>query len=554
MNLHYHVLALVGLACLAACGEDTSTAPSETTDMLLPSIDVALDDDMDRPEPDIGNQFVDSCEATWLIEATSLVLECGDNRLVFNPEVRINGNWMEPSTCTSADDTDMSCRVEGFGELTLAREGSIWRMLFQADNTLIFDGFRFRGMGRLDGIESWLSNGFQSWSQSGLIQIGPRFTDVATNTALSAQGDLEVVRGGKELSWWLSYAVGPTNLIAGGLTARNFKTWIQLNQEDNRFYCTITSGQTDDNISLEIGETIASEALWISLNPDLNEGLNDYASALPSRVPRRAVAETGWNSWYELWDDITATDIIENARLVPGILDAITFEEQRPYRIVVDDGWQIGWGEWRANDGFQGGVQQIATQLQTENFKPGIWIAPLLVSEGADIVSEHPEWFLPEAAFTHLAHGKMRILDVTHPEAAAKLRNDIQHLVTAGFGLLKIDFLFAGTYTSPRYEAMPAMRAYERAVSIIRDAAGPETILLAVGAPPSLALTKLTAGDSVQILPCSSLMPRGTSCKVQRVHPRLDGPSACIRSATVILRCCAHSPVKKSKRPRGLPH
>ena len=66
---------------------------------------------------------------------------------------------------------------------------------------------------------------------------------------------------------------------------------------------------------------------------------------------------------------------------------------------------------------------------------------------------EHPEWFLPEASFTHLAHGKMRILDVT-PDAADKLRTDIQHLVSSGFDLLKIDFLFAGTYTSPRHEPM----------------------------------------------------------------------------------------------------
>ena len=46
-----------------------------------------------------------------------------------------------------------------------------------------------------------------------------------------------------------------------------------------------------------------------------------------------------------------------------------------------------------------------------------------------------------------------------------------------------VDFLFAGTFTGGRSEAVTAMEAYGRALALIREAAGEETILLAVGAP-----------------------------------------------------------------------
>ena len=128
------------------------------------------------------------------MSGTTFELRCGEVYVAFAPEVLINDNWSSPSSCESATDGTLNCSVNGLGTLTLSRNGALWQTRFTADAPLTFDGFRLRGIGQMPGIESWLSNGFQSWSQSGLIEIGARFSDVATTTALSAQGDLEVVQ------------------------------------------------------------------------------------------------------------------------------------------------------------------------------------------------------------------------------------------------------------------------------------------------------------------------------------------------------------------------
>jgi hypothetical protein len=86
--------------------------------------------------------------------------------------------------------------------------------------------------------------------------------------------------------------------------------------------------------------------------------------------------------------------------------------------------------------------------------------------------------------YRHLTNGRMRILDVTHPDAAAHLGAAIQRIVSWGLDFLKIDFLFAGAFESPRHEAVTGLQAYRRALALIREAAGEDVTLLAVGAPP----------------------------------------------------------------------
>ena len=78
----------------------------------------------------------------------------------------------------------------------------------------------------------------------------------------------------------------------------------------------------------------------------------------------------------------------------------------------------------------------------------------------------------------------MKILDVTHPEAADIFKSSIRDVVNAGFSLIRLDFLFAGTYGSRRFTPMTAMQAYRLGLTMIRDIAGEEVTLVAVGAPP----------------------------------------------------------------------
>jgi hypothetical protein len=114
----------------------------------------------------------------------------------------------------------------------------------------------------------------------------------------------------------------------------------------------------------------------------------------------------------------------------------------------------------------------------------GVWLAPLLVEDDHPIATDNPEWFVQDVGWAHADDGPMRILDPTHPGGAAHLQSVISRIVSWGYTMLKIDFLFTGTFEGRRHEPVTGMEAYARALELIREAAGEDTILLAVGAPP----------------------------------------------------------------------
>ena len=95
------------------------------------------------------------------------------------------------------------------------------------------------------------------------------------------------------------------------------------------------------------------------------------------------------------------------------------------------------------------------------------------------MVAEHPQCFL-QANFVHLGQGEMKILDVTRL-ALQTSSSSIRDVVNAGFDLIRLDFLFLRERTS----SFPvAMMGYRLGLTMIRDIAGEEVTLVAVGAPP----------------------------------------------------------------------
>jgi alpha-galactosidase len=81
-------------------------------------------------------------------------------------------------------------------------------------------------------------------------------------------------------------------------------------------------------------------------------------------------------------------------------------------------------------------------------------------------------------------------LDVTHPDAAAYLSRVLRAMRSWGFDYFKIDFMYAGAIEGRRHEDVTGVRAYQRGLRLIRDAIGPDALLLGCGAPilPSVGL------------------------------------------------------------------
>ena len=59
--------------------------------------------------------------------------------------------------------------------------------------------------------------------------------------------------------------------------------------------------------------------------------------------------------------------------------------------------------------------------------------------------------------------------------------------------VLKLDYLFAGALEGDRFEPMTGLAAYNLAIDLIRDAAGMDTALIAVGAFPIASFERLDA-------------------------------------------------------------
>jgi hypothetical protein len=405
------------------------------------------------------------------------------SRFTLLPSVKSSGEWHPPSTpCALAGET-LTCSIDGLGDASVSLGGTRIDLSFSPSADLTVEGLALDGTGKLPGATSWLSNGFQSWSESGMVALGDPPTNAELDKALMARGDGEVVREGWELSWSFTLVGGGRpSLFAGALSEERWRAWAAVHRDDAGLRLRLVSGGAGEAVSVKAGESVAAEPWHVEIGkPERTEG--DWSAELTSRAkttPRPASA--GWNSWYELWDDVDETAIRENAPIAGQMLEPVV-PPATPLRIVIDDGWQKAWGDWEPNAKFPAGLAALTADLKSQGFETGIWLAPLLVAADSETAQAHPDWLVQGASYKHAKHGVMYVLDPTQPEAAKHLESVISTIVGWGFGLLKIDFLFAGTFEGTRAEDVTPMEAYARALQIIRDAAGDGTLLTAVGAP-----------------------------------------------------------------------
>jgi alpha-galactosidase len=129
----------------------------------------------------------------------------------------------------------------------------------------------------------------------------------------------------------------------------------------------------------------------------------------------------------------------------------------------------------------------LAKEIAAAGYRPGLWLAPLVMHEDSLVLREHPEFALKLAdgatLFVETWLGRCAVLDCTHPGAAAWLRKVIGTVVREwGYTYLKLDAMsFAAQdgsrvrYHTPNTTAPQNLR---RGLEIIREAAGDETFIL----------------------------------------------------------------------------
>lgn len=198
---------------------------------------------------------------------------------------------------------------------------------------------------------------------------------------------------------------------------------------------------------------------------------------------RTAEIAPGWCSWYYHFGDVTADDIVcsvdEAARLE---LPIETFQ--------IDDGYEAGIGDWLEPSRRFGSVADTVAAIRAAGRRAGIWTAPFLVGERSRLAREHPDWLVGEADAGENWNQRLRVLDVTHPEAAEHLEAVFATFAALGIDYHKLDFMYAGALPGRRREDVTPLAAYREGLRIIRLGAGEGATLVGCGAPllPSIGL------------------------------------------------------------------
>jgi alpha-galactosidase len=350
--------------------------------------------------------------------------------------------------------------------------------------------------------------GYQSWSPAGSIGVMDR--DWAPRFFLPSRGSMNPRapysrRPGLKVSDWMAQVADPKlglSALLGFITSADQNGRVEFEVKYDRFRRLEAVADQEDRV-VDAGATAASEWVLLSLDRDpqaqQRRYLDRWGQAMKARL---SPPQTGWCSWYFAFWKVSEKIVAENLAALEdwnGLLDWVQ----------LDDGFQAAVGDWlQWNKKFPSPPRRLADRIREQGRRPGIWLAPFLVSRGSRLYREHPEWLVrnrrgrPVVAFIHPAwKGRViHALDATHPGAQQWLREQTRGLVhDFGFSYLKLDFVYAAALPGLRYDRRATgASALRRGLEIIREEAGEATYLLGCGCPLGPAVGVV---DSMRVSP-----------------------------------------------------
>ncbi|HUX98788.1 MAG TPA: glycoside hydrolase family 36 protein [Candidatus Deferrimicrobium sp.] len=350
-----------------------------------------------------------------------------------------------------------------------------------------------------------LKNDWQSWSPIELVDLS--YKESRSNCKFERRGKHAFEQKPKSGDIWSAYFSLIKNhqsseqIFFGFVTLADQHTHINWKIRDKKKVVSVEAICFGDSLLLEDGDQFNSELLMVSFKKGL-DSLEEWARITGTLMNSRQSTSVpvGWCSWYQYYKSINENNIITNIEAAKQLKNTIPLEY-----FQIDDGYELrnALGDWLETEPrkFPKGLQDLAHQISDADLKPGIWLAPFLISNTSKIYKEHPNWILkdkngkpiwgtwPFLGASSIVKGiiKDRVfaLDLTIPDVLQWLKSTIQGLVKEmGFKYLKIDFIYGGAIEAVRFNPkMTRIQAYRKGLETIRDAAGNETFILGCGAP-----------------------------------------------------------------------
>jgi alpha-galactosidase len=237
---------------------------------------------------------------------------------------------------------------------------------------------------------------------------------------------------------------------------------------------------------LLLGRYAEGEGEWFLAYGEEAEVFAAYSRLLPGRLPGRPPRV--FCTWYSHYSGISEA-------LLLALLEEIG---DYPFEVFqVDDGWQRALGDWEANEKFPRGMAFLAEAIRRKGLRPGLWLAPFLVTADSPLYRKRPEWVLRDQEGRPVPAGfnwgkPLLALDAGKEEVVEFVVELLRKAMGWGYDYLKLDFLYAAALPGAEGE-----RRYREALGRLRQAAE-GAYLLFCGAP---VLASLGLADGLRVGP-----------------------------------------------------
>lgn len=246
-------------------------------------------------------------------------------------------------------------------------------------------------------------------------------------------------------------------------------------------------------------ETDTFPPIYIMKFHSLNDGLKSSAEIIGAsmKARRRMPPAYHWCSWYYNYSEFNENQLNEYLDGFEGVAG----HEDIQY-VQIDAGNCKELGDWlEPRSYWPSGLDYAVSRIKEAGYAPGIWIGPFMVGNHSRLAKKHPEWLLRDSN-GQLCIGmctdneprlwgyhdeEYYILDSSHPEAFAYLRQVFHTMKSWGVKMFKTDFMLWGYQDSSLVRrAVPGKTSVEYfrdVLQMIREEIGEEDYWLGCIAP-----------------------------------------------------------------------
>ena len=263
--------------------------------------------------------------------------------------------------------------------------------------------------------------------------------------------------------WDVGYIRGDENLFIGNNNYKWAGLIIEFHVEKNKIVLV------DDINNVVLNEN--EEKVFFDFNLEKFEDLNhlEYFNQFKPRTTKKIV---GYSSWYNHFDKINESILIENLKAV----------DKKYFNLFqIDDGYESKVGDWKVCDHskFPNGLRSVVEKIHEKELMAGIWVAPFVAQEGSKLLETHPDWFKKDSDGKMIKCGSnwggFYALDFYNEHVREYIKDCLLFFKDLGFDYFKLDFLYA--VSLPVYEGKNRSKVATEAYSFLREILGDSLIL-----------------------------------------------------------------------------